>query len=165
MDKIYIEEIKRKDLPYIHWVENLEDYWHINEHPGPYTLEEISDCFFPARFYSLHKQQRWVIWNSENNLPLGILDAFNFNENDKSIGVGILIPNRKDHNKGIGKEAIGLLIKKLTFDKHISIVFALIDKDNAASISLFEKSGFVFQREQMCLNRIVNRYEKLLKEE
>jgi len=158
MDKIYIEEIKREDLPYIHWVENLEDYWHINEHPGPYTLEEISDCFFPARFYSLHKQQRWVIWNSENNLPIGILDAFNFNENDKSIGVGILIPNRKDHNKGIGKEAIRLLIKKLTFDKHISIVFALIDKDNAASVSLFEKSGFVFQREQMCLNRIVNRY-------
>ena len=163
MVKIYIEEIKREDLPYIHWVENLEDYWHINEHPGPYTLEEITDCFFPARIYSLHKQQRWVIWNSENKLPIGILDAFNFDENQQAIGVGILIPNRKDHNKGIGKEAIRLLIKKLTFDKHISIVFALIDKDNAASISLFEKSGFEFQREQMCLNRIVNRYEKLLK--
>ena len=142
MDNIYIEEIRREDLPYIHWVENLEDYWHINEHPGPYTLEEITDCFFPARLYALHKQQRWVIWNSENILPIGILDAFNFSENDQSIGVGILIPNIKDHTKG----------------------FALIDKDNAPSISLFEKSGFQFQREQMCLNRIVNRYEKLLKE-
>ena len=97
-------------------------------------------------------------------MPLGILDAFNFDENDQSIGIGILIPNQKDHNKGFGREALGLLIKKLTFDKQISIVFALIDKDNAASISLFEKTGFQFQREQMCLNRIVNRYEKLLKE-
>jgi diamine N-acetyltransferase len=164
MDKIYIEEISREDLPYIHWVENLEEYWHINEHPGPYTLEEITDCFFPSRKYPIHKQQRWVIRLAENNFPIGILDAFNFSEEDQSIGVGILIPNRKDHNKGFGKEAIRLLIKKLTFDKHISIVFALIDKDNAASISLFEKSGFVFQREQMCLNRFVNRYEKLLKE-
>ncbi|MEY3850861.1 MAG: hypothetical protein RJA38_1302 [Bacteroidota bacterium] len=162
MGKIYISEIKREDLPYIHWVENLEEYWHINEHPGPYTMEEITDCFFPSRIYPVHKQQRWIIWNSETKSTIGILDAFNYNDSDKSIGIGILIPNKGDHNKGFGKESIGLLIKKLKFDKHISKVFALIDKDNFASISLFENSGFEFQREQMCLNRIVYRYEKLL---
>ncbi len=162
MAKIYISEITRADLPYIHWVENIKEYWHINEHPGPYSLKEISDCFFPSRYYPLHKQQRWVIRNSEDESPVGILDAFNFDEDLKSIGVGILIANKNDQNKGFGKEAIQLLIKKLTFDKHIERVFALIDKDNAPSISLFIKSGFEFQREQMCLNRIVNRYEKLL---
>jgi diamine N-acetyltransferase len=162
MAKIYISEITRADLPYIHWVENLKEYWHINEHPGPYTLEEISDCFFPSRYYPLHKQQRWVIRNSEDESPVGILDAFNFDEGLKSIGIGILIAKKNDQNKGFGKEAIQLLIKKLTFDKHIERVFALIDKDNAPSISLFIKSGFEFQREQMCLNRILNRYEKLL---
>lgn len=162
MGKIYISEITREDLPYIHWVENLEEYWHINEHPGPYTLEEITDCFFPARIYPLHKQQRWVIWEMEKKVAIGILDAFDFNENEKSIGIGILIPNRSLHNKGFGQESLSLLIKKLTFDKHIAKVFALIDKDNASSISLFEKSGFEFRGEQMCLNRIVNRYEKLL---
>jgi len=162
MGKIYISEITRDDLPYIHWVENLKEYWHINEHPGPYTLDEITDCFFPARIYTLHKQQRWVIWEPEKKVAIGILDAFDFNENEKSIGIGILIPNRNNHNKGYGKEAISLLIKKLTFDKHIAKVFALIDKDNAPSIFLFEKSGFKFRREQMCLNRIVNRYDKLL---
>jgi diamine N-acetyltransferase len=162
MGKIYISEITREDLPYIHWVENLEEYWHINEHPGPYTLEEITDCFFPSRLYPLHKQQRWIIWKSENKEPIGILDAFDFNENEKQIGIGILIPNKKQHNQGFGKEAISLLTKKLTFDKHLAKVFALIDKENLPSITLFEKSGFEFQREQMCLNRIVNRYEKLL---
>lgn len=162
MEKIYISEITREDLPYIHWVENLEEYWHINEHPGPYTMEEITDCFFPSKLYPLHKQQRWIIRKAENNSPIGILDAFNFNEADKSIGIGILIPNRKDHQQGFGKEAIRLLIKKLTFDQHISKIFALIDKDNVPSISLFSKCGFDFTREQMCINRIVNRYEKLL---
>jgi diamine N-acetyltransferase len=162
MVKIHISEITREDLPYIHWVENLEEYWHINEHPGPYTMEEITDCFFPSRLYPLHKQQRWLIRKSDDNIAIGIIDAFDFNENEKSIGIGILIPNRTDHQRGFGKEAIRLLIKKLTFDKHIAKVFALIDKDNIPSIQLFEKSGFEFQREQMCLNRIVNRYEKLL---
>jgi diamine N-acetyltransferase len=162
MTKIYISEITRDDLPYIHWVENLEEFWHINEHPGPYTLEEITECFFPSRIYSLHKQQRWIIWKTENNTPLGILDVFDYEESDKSIGIGILIPNKKEHGKGYGKEAIQLLIKKLTFDKDVAIVFALIDKKNTPSIFLFEKSGFEFRREQMCLNRIVNRYEKLL---
>lgn len=162
MEKIYISEITREDLPYIHWVENLEEYWHINEHPGPYTMEEITDCFFPSKLYPLHKQQRWIIRKAENNSPIGILDAFNFNEADKSIGIGILIPNRKDHQQGFGKEAIRLLIKKLTFDQHISKIFALIDKDNVPSISLFSKCGFDFTREQICINRIVNRYEKLL---
>ena len=164
MEKIYISEITREDLPYIHWVENLEEYWHINEHPGPYTMEEITDGFFPSRLYPLHKQQRWIIRKAENNSPIGILDAFNFNEADKSIGIGILIPNRKDHQQGFGREAIRLLIKKLTFDQHISKIFALIDKDNVPSISLFSKCGFDFTREQMCINRIVNRYEKLLQE-
>lgn len=162
MEKIYISEIRREDLPYIHWVENLEEYWHINEHPGPYTMEEITDCFFPTRLYPIHKQQRWIIRKTENDSAIGILDAFNFNEIDKSIGIGILIPNTTDHNKGFGKEAIRLLIKKLTFDEHLEKVFALIDKANTPSIALFEKSGFEFKKEQMCLNRIVNRYEKLL---
>ena len=164
MAEIYISEIKREDLKFIHWVENLEEYWHINEHPGPFTIEEITNFFFPPKKYYLHKQQRWIIRKNDEDFPIGILDAFSFNDIEKSIGIGILIPNQKDHNKGFGREALRLLIKKLTFDKQISIVFALIDKDNAASISLFEKTGFQFQREQMCLNRIVNRYEKLLKE-
>jgi diamine N-acetyltransferase len=162
MAKIQILEITREDLPYLFWVENLEEYWHINEHPGPYTMEEITECFFPSRIYPIHKQQRWIIWNAETKKPIGILDAFNFNENDKSIGIGILIPNKSDHKQGYGKESIKLLIKKLTFDKHIAKAFALIDKDNLPSIGLFEKTGFEFQKEQMCLNRIVNRYEKLL---
>jgi RimJ/RimL family protein N-acetyltransferase len=125
-------------------------------------MEEITDCFFPSRIYPLHKQQRWLIRKTDDNTSIGVLDAFNFNETDKSIGIGILIPNKKDHQQGFGTEAIRLLIKKLTFDKHIANVFALIDKDNIPSIQLFEKSGFQFQREQMCLNRKVNRYEKLL---
>lgn len=162
MANIYISEITREDLPYIHWVENLEEYWHINEHPGPYTLEEITDCFFPSKIYALHKQQRWVIRKKDEVFPIGILDAFNFNEDEKSIGVGILIPNTSNHNKGYGKEAIQLLLKKLTFDNQIEKVFALIDKDNFASLKLFQQSEFIFTREQMCLNRIVNRYEKLL---
>lgn len=162
MSKIYISEITRNDLPYIHWVENLEEFWNINEHPGPYTLEEITDCFFPTRVYSLHKQQRWVIWKSENKTPLGILDVFDYEESQKSIGIGILIPNKTEHGKGYGTEAIQLLIKKLTFDRNIEKIFALIDKENTSSIFLFEKSGFEFRREQMCLNRIVSRYEKLL---
>jgi diamine N-acetyltransferase len=162
MAKIQILEITREDLPYLFWVENLEEYWHINEHPGPYTMEEITDCFFPSRIYSIHKQQRWIIWNVESKKPIGILDVFNFDENDKSIGIGILIPNKNDHKQGYGKEAINLLIKKLTFDEHIAKAFALIDKVNLPSIGLFEKTGFEFQMEQMCLNRIVNRYEKLL---
>lgn len=162
MNKIDIAEITREDLTYIHWVENLEEYWHINEHPGPYTMEEITDCFFPTKVYPIHKQQRWIIWKKESKQAIGILDAFNFNETEKSIGIGILIPNKGDHNQGYGKEAIRLLLKKLTFDEHIEKVFALIDKNNDASISLFTQTGFDFRREEMCLNRIVNRYEKLL---
>ena len=162
MDQVYISEITPKDLPYIHWVENLKEYWHINEHPGPYTLEEIRNFFFPSKKYHLHKQQRWIIRMQEDSKPIGILDAFNFDELQKSIGVGILITNKCDHNKGYGKEAIRLLMKKLTFDKHIEKVFALIDKENLSSQKLFTQSEFIFSREEMCLNRIVNRYERLL---
>lgn len=162
MEKVEIAEITKEDLAYIHWVENLEEYWHINEHPGPYTLEEIADCFFPTRSYPIHKQQRWIIWKKETRQPVGILDAFNFDEDERKIGIGILLPNKKDHNQGFGKEALRLLIKKLTFDEHIEKIFALIDKNNEASIALFVKSGFEFRREEMCMNRIVNCYEKLL---
>ena len=162
MTQIYISELTREDLPFIHWVENLDEYWHINEHPGPYTIEEITDCFFPSKIYPIHKQQRWVIRKRSEDFPIGILDAFNYDEEEKSIGVGILIPNSSNHNKGYGKEAIRLLLKELTFDNQIVKVFALIDKENHASQNLFQKIEFHFTREQMCLNRIVNRYEKLL---
>lgn len=160
MTEIYLSEITRSDLPYIHWVENLEAFWHINEHPGPFSLEEITDFFFPPKKYFLHKQQRWIIRTSASKQPIGIMDAFNFNENEKSIGIGILIPSSDNHNQGFGKSAVQELIKKLTFDNYVENVFALIDKDNFPSLSLFEKSSFTLINEQICLNRKVNRYER-----
>lgn len=164
MHQIYISEINRNDIPYLHWVENLEEYWKINEHPGPFSTTEITNFFFPQKVYYLHNQQRWIIHKSDNHTSVGIIDIFDFDAKKKSIGIGILIPNNQDHNKGYGSDAIEKIITKLLFDNKVRVIFALIDGDNFASTALFKKAGFEYQREQICLNRTVSRYEKLLSE-
>jgi len=151
-----IRPVLRKNITYIHWLENLQEYWYINEHPGPFSKKEIEDFFFPSKDYRVHKQQRWVIFN--NLVEAGVIDVFNLNFDTQQIGIGILIPKKEDHNKGIGSQAIHLVLEQLRKDKEVKTVQALVDLSNESSLRLFEKCNFIRLANTVCMNREVAQF-------
>lgn len=153
---IEIRPVLRKNITYIHWLENLQEYWYINEHPGPFSKKEIEDFFFPSKDYRVHKQQRWVIYN--NKEEVGVIDVFNLNFDTQQIGIGILIPKKEDHNKGIGSRAIQLVVDQLKKDNEVQKILALVDLNNEPSIRLFEKCNFIRLANTICMNREVAQF-------
>jgi diamine N-acetyltransferase len=153
---IEIRPVLRKNIAYIHWLENLQEYWYINEHPGPFSKKEIEDFFFPSKDYRVHKQQRWVIYNHMQEV--GVIDVFNLNFDTRQIGIGILIPKKEDHNKGIGSRAIQLVVDQLKKDNEVQKVQALVDLNNESSLRLFEKCNFTRLPNSICMNREVAQF-------
>ena len=151
-----IRLIKKSDIPYIHWLENLQEYWYINEHPGPFALEDIQDFFFPPKDFRVHKQQRWMIYHS--NEPVGVIDVFNLNFDTKQIGIGLLIPTIENHNRGIGSSAIHLVLQELKKHQEVLRIQALIDLTNLASLRLFEKCKFTRIENTTCMSREVAQF-------
>jgi RimJ/RimL family protein N-acetyltransferase len=156
---ITLRNINSQDFQYLHWIENLEEFWKINEHPGPYTFEEIEDFFSTPFRYYLHKQQRWIIYELDLKKNLGVIDVFSFREDIQEIGVGILIPKAEDRNRGVGKKSLEMLLDLLRKEGKIKSIFALIDQDNFPSKKLFESCSFAYGGNKVYLNRIVEEYK------
>jgi diamine N-acetyltransferase len=161
---ITLRNISKDDLSYLHWLENLEEFWKINEHPGPYTFEEIEEFFSTPFKYYIHKQQRWIIYEMDLKRNIGVIDVFNFSESTGELGIGILIPKETDRKRGVGKKALIELEKLLISEGKASKLFALIDHENIPSIKLFQSCNFNYSGNRVYLHRIVGEYKKKLNE-
>ena len=87
------------------------------------------------------KQLRLVISNYEN-VALGMIDIFDFDFLNKRAGIGILIKDEKDRGKGVGAEALHLLVKYSFTHLQLHQLYCNIFEENKASLKLFKKQGF-----------------------
>jgi diamine N-acetyltransferase len=88
------------------------------------------------------KQLRLVISNTDNK-PLGLIDLYDFDPKHKRAGVGIVIVNEAERNKGIGSEALSLISNYAFSTLELRQLYANILEENKRSIYLFQKLGFV----------------------
>ena len=140
--QIYLRALEKKDLDFLYLLENDTSVWEVSGTVTPYSKDVL-------RFYleNAHrdifdvKQLRLVICTHEHN-TLGLIDVFDFEPNHKRAGIGIVILNQAERNKGIGAEAITLLTEYLFEALGLRQVYANIIEDNLASLHLFQKLGF-----------------------
>ncbi|MDN3494035.1 GNAT family N-acetyltransferase [Winogradskyella bathintestinalis] len=140
---IYLRALEPEDLDFVHSIENDTKLWHLSDTQTPYSrflikqyLQNAQQDIFEA------KQLRLAICNSSDN-TIGLIDVFDFDIKNKRAGIGILIQNVKNRNKGLGKEALNLLVDYCFQTLHLHQVYANISEANSASLKLFENNGFI----------------------
>ena len=141
-DHIYLRALEPEDLEFVHTIENDESLWHISNTQTPFSR-------FILRHYLKNshkdifevKQLRLVISNYED-VALGMVDLFDFDFRNSRAGVGIVIKEASNHNKGIGRESLKLLIDYSFHHLNLHQLYCNINEDNQASISLFSNLGF-----------------------
>ena len=140
--QIFLRALEPEDLEFVHAIENDESIWHLSNTQTPYSkflikqyLEAAHKDVFEA------KQLRLVISNYENQ-ALGMIDLFDFDFINKRSGIGILVRNENDRGKGIGSEALQLLIKYSFTHLQLHQLYCNISEDNEVSLKLFKKQGF-----------------------
>mgnify|MGYP002132319676 CR=1 FL=1 len=104
--------LEPEDLDFIYQIENDETVWEISHTKTPYSrflirqyLENAQQDIYEA------KQLRFVICLQSNQLPIGMIDLFDFDPKNNRAGIGIVIQSINDRNKNIGSEALHLMIQ------------------------------------------------------
>jgi len=142
-ETLFLRALELKDLDFIYAIENDETIWEVSNTQTPYSrfliqqyLENAHQDIYEA------KQLRLAICKKNNTQAIGLIDLFDFDPKNNRAGIGILIASATDRNKGIGNEALGLLIKYAFTHLSLHQLYANIAADNLASITLFSKFGF-----------------------
>jgi diamine N-acetyltransferase len=140
---VYLRALEPEDIDFIHAVENDEAIWEVSNTQTPYSrflikqyLENAHQDIFQA------KQLRLAICQEQSFRAVGLIDLFEYDPRNNRAGIGIIIKSDADRNKGIGSEALQLLINYAFTQLNLRQLFANIDTGNKASINLFTNFGF-----------------------
>lgn len=138
-----LRALEPEDLDYIYEVENDTTIWEASHTQTPYSrflirqyLENAHQDIYEA------KQLRLLIADVMTGNPLGLIDLFEFDPQHRRAGVGVLVSDASQRGKGIGKEALGLLVAYAFQSLHLHQLYANIDPQNEASVRLFTTFGF-----------------------
>ena len=136
-----LRALEPEDLDFLFSAENNESFWKISSTQTPYSkyilqkyIENAHQDIYEA------KQYRFVICNKQN-IPVGMIDLFDFNPQHNRVGVGILILP-ENQGKGYGSEALKMVIDYAFTYLNVHQIFVNIIADNHKSIALFEKFNF-----------------------
>lgn len=138
---INLRALEPSDLDFLFSIENNESFWELSNTQLPYSKHILLNYINNAHqdIYEA-KQYRFVICNTEDT-PIGTIDLFDFDPQHFKVGVGILILPQHQ-NKGLGAEALELVIDYAFTYLNIHQIFANITSDNLKSIALFENFKF-----------------------
>ncbi len=139
---IYLRAIEPQDLEFLYQLENDTSIWEISGTSVPYSKHVLSQYLDNAHrdIYDV-KQLRLCICQFDHKV-IGLIDLFDFDPKNHRAGIGIIVLESEDRNRGIGTEAISLLCEYSFTTLQMKQLFANILEDNKASIHLFEKLGF-----------------------
>lgn len=139
---IQLRALEPEDLDFLYELENNTDIWEISGTTNPYSKHILRQYLDNAHrdIYDI-KQLRLCI--SKADKVLGLIDLFDFDPQNKRAGVGIVVLEEKERNKGIGAEAIALLCEYGFKVLGLRQLYANVLEGNVASLHLFKKMGFV----------------------
>jgi len=158
--QIYLRALEPEDLDFMYAVENDESVWEVSHTQTPYSkflirqyLENAHQDIYEA------KQLRLAICNIDNRRAIGLVDLFEYDPKNNRAGMGILLHLEKDRQKGVGTEAVKLLIDYTFSNLNLHQLYVNINPANAASVKLFTNFGFLKNGEKKQWNLVNGTYK------
>jgi len=142
--------------------ENNRLNWGVSDTKSPFTRQEIKTFVNQEQDIYINQQLRLMICLNDIEVPIGCVDLFEFDKVNQTAGVGILIADERQRNKGLAKEALNLLALYAKDTINVKQLFCNIDPENTVSISLFEGCGYLFKGKKEVFDKKVNHYQLLL---
>lgn len=145
--EIRLRAIEPEDLDILYKIENDMTLWKVGSGNVPYSRfalhQYVENC---TNDIYVDKQMRLMIDNTEG-VTVGIIDLIDFSPQHLRAEVGIIIMDAFRHY-GYATAAVEKLIIYAREILHLHQLYSIIGVNNTASLSLFEKIGFV-RRERL----------------
>jgi diamine N-acetyltransferase len=144
-ERIKLRAMEPADADLLYGWENNPDVWPVSNTLAPYSRFVLEKYIAESHMDIFQTRQlRLMIDLSEAGKTgtIGAIDLFDFEPLHRRAGIGILISEKKNMNRGYASEALELLINYSFSVLQLHQLFCHIDHDNKVSIRLFEKFGF-----------------------
>lgn len=139
---ILLRALEPTDVDLLYSWENNQEIWEVSNTLTPYSKFVLEQYIANSHLdIYTNKQLRLMICGFEKN-TIGCIDLFDFDAFHQRAGIGILIANKENRNKGYASEALSLLIEYCFNTLNLNQVYCNIAEDNLESIRLFEKQQF-----------------------
>lgn len=141
-EHIRLRALEPDDLDFLYKLENNAAIWEISGTTTPYARHVLKQYLDNAHrdIYDV-KQLRLCIC-AESDTVIGLIDLFDFDPKNHRAGIGIVVLEDKNRNRGVGAEAISLLTDYAFSILGLRQLYANVIEGNDASIHLFKKLGF-----------------------
>lgn len=140
---IYLRTIEPSDAQLMLKWENNSENWAVSNTLVPFSEHLILQYVNSAQDIFETKQLRFVICITNTDKPIGTIDLFEYDPLNQRAGVGVLIDEVSERNKGYANEALQLMIRYSWDRLNLHGLFCNIFESNEHSIKLFQKNGFV----------------------
>lgn len=141
-EHIRLRALEPDDLDFLYELENNTAIWEISGTTTPYSQHVLKQYLVNAHrdIYDV-KQLRLCICD-KNNRTIGLIDLFDFDPKNHRAGVGIVVLEDKNRNRGVGAEALHLMTDYAFTTLSLRQLYANVVVGNDASLHLFRKLGF-----------------------
>lgn len=142
-EHIKLRALEPTDLDFLYELENNSEIWEISGTTTPYS-KHVLQLYLDNAHRDIYdvKQVRLCICDKKG-MVLGLIDLFDFDPTHRRAGLGIIVLDKKNRNKGVGAEAISLVCQYAYSVLNLRQVYANVGEDNKVSIHLFKKLGFL----------------------
>jgi diamine N-acetyltransferase len=140
-NKVMLRPVEMKDVDALYHWENDPANWLVSNTLTPFSRFFLEQYVVGAQnnIYA-DRQLRLIIEDNQGN-TCGAIDLFEFDPHHRRAGIGILI-EAGSRGKGIGTEALQLVIDYASNTLNLHQLFCTIDFDNERSLKLFQNMGF-----------------------
>lgn len=140
--KISLRPLEPSDIELLYLWENNLEIWEVSNTKAPFSKHILAQYILESAKDIYETKQLRLIIQNEKMEAVGAVDLFDFEPYHLRAGVGILIHNKTDRNKGYASNALQALSNYAFEIIGLKQLYANISTDNINSIKLFENSGF-----------------------
>lgn len=126
----------------------------------PETLEVIKKEWFSD---IRDEKNIWLeIWHKENQIPVGLVGFFQISNLHRRAELGIIIGESEYWGKGIGTEAINLIINYGFNTLNYRKILASVNTPNIRSLGMCKKIGFIEEGHQKDMDYIDGKWTDII---
>ncbi|MDT7830656.1 GNAT family protein [Pricia sp. S334] len=141
-EHISLRALEPEDLDFLYHLENSIDIWEISGTTTPYSRYVLKKYLDHAHLDIYDVKQLRLCICDEGGTAVGLIDMFDFDPKNRRAGIGIVVLEAGNRNRGVGSESIRLLTEYAFSVLDLHQLYANVVEDNAGSIHLFKKLGF-----------------------
>ncbi len=139
---IRLRPLEPDDIDLLYSWENEMAVWEVSNTLSPFSKYILEQYILNSQRDIYESKQLRLVIETLDGTPVGAVDLFDFDPFHLRAGVGILIHNAGERQKGYATDALLLMCSYAKEILGLHQLFANITADNEASLRLFVKCGF-----------------------